>query len=377
MRPGRADTTRAPTDTGFPVLVTGGAGFLGVAVVRRLRAAGRQVTVVDDGSAGTLRRLREFADDADVVHHRTSVCDADAVAELHHAVRPWAVIHLAAKHFIPECERDPGETGRVNVDGTASLLAAWRAHRPQRFVFASSAAVYADSTRPLSERSRCAPPTLYGRTKLAGERMVHRHAARRGVAALSVRLFNLYGPGPTVEHLVPTALAQARAGGPLRLGDLRTVRDYVYVEDAADAVLALLAQGATGRVNVGTGRGTAGRDVVAGILEILGLPGTAVFDPARTRACDSPAVVADIRRLRTLLPAWRPVQLHEGLSRTARSPDQEGLRRTARAPDPRQRVVSRERGTGPGPAAEASPAAPAGGPEGVPSAAPRPPGGAG
>ncbi|GAA3775104.1 NAD-dependent epimerase/dehydratase family protein [Plantactinospora mayteni] len=344
------------------MLVTGGAGFLGIAVVRRLRAAGQSVAVLDDGSAGTLRRLHAFADDAGVVHHLTSVCDADAVAELHRAVRPWAVVHLAARHFIPECERDPQETARVNVAGTASLLAAWRAHRPQRFVFASSAAVYADSTGPLSERSRCAPRTVYGHTKLEGERMVHRQAARRGVAALSVRLFNLYGPGPTADHLVPTALAQARAGGALHLGDLRTIRDYVYVEDAADAVVALLARDVTGRVNIGTGRGTAGQEVVASILEILGVTGTVARDPARTRARDSLAVVADVRRLRAILPAWRPVPLREGLLRTARTA----------AVEPRHPIVSRGYRAASGPAAAASSAAPAGGPAVVSPAVPQP-----
>ncbi|AVT41152.1 NAD(P)-dependent oxidoreductase [Plantactinospora sp. BB1] len=367
MGPGRASTARPVTVAGSPVLVTGGAGFLGIAVVRRLRAAGQSVAILDDGSAGTLRRLHAFADDAGVVHHRVSICDADTVAELHRAVRPWAVVHLAAKHFIPDCERDPEETARVNVSGTASLLAAWRAHRPRRFVFASSAAVYADSTGPLSERSRCAPCTVYGETKLTGERLVHRHAARHGVAALSVRLFNLYGPAPTADHLVPTTIAQARAGGGLHLGDLRTVRDYVFVEDAADAVVALLTRGATGRVNVGTGRGSTGREVVAGILEVLGLSGTVARDPARTRVSDSPAVVADIRRLRALLPAWRPVPLREGLARTVRLP----------AVEPRHGAVSGAYRTASDPAPAARSKAPADGPATAPPAVGRPPGGAG
>jgi UDP-glucose 4-epimerase len=364
MEPDRAAALAA---AGRPVLVTGGAGFLGVAVVRRLRAAGHPVAVLDDGSAGTQGRLRAFAGDAGVSHHRASICDADAVAELHRGVRPWAVVHLAAKHFIPDCERDPQETGWVNTAGTASVLAAWRAHRPERFVFASSAAVYADSAGRLSERSRLAPGTVYGRTKLAGERMVHRHAARSGVGALSVRLFNLYGRGPTADHLIPTVLAQARAGGALRLGDLRTVRDYVYVEDAADAVVALLAGGATGAVNIGTGRGTAGREVVASILDILGVAGTAALDPARTRAWDSPAVVADVGRLRALLPAWRPVPLREGLLRTTRRA----------AVEPRRGAVSRGHRTAPGPAAAARSAAPAGARAAARPAAPRPPAGAG
>ena len=298
------------------VLVTGGAGFLGVAVVRRLRRAGHPVAVLDDGRAGTLHRFRQLGDDPGVSLHPADVCDPVAVAGVHALVRPWAVVHLAAMHFVPECERQPALMRRINGGGTACMLDAWARHRPNRFVFASSAAVYAATGAPLPETAPVAPRNGYGWSKVVAENMVQHRAARAGVTALIVRLFNLYGPAPTTAHLIPTVLAQAHRGGPVRLGDLSTVRDYVFRDDAADAVVALLGCGVAGVVNIGTGAGTSGAELVGELGRVLGRRLELAFDPARVRPRDHPYLVADPGRLRGLLPRWQPLPLAEGLRRT-------------------------------------------------------------
>jgi UDP-glucose 4-epimerase len=238
------------------------------------------------------------------------------VAGLHALVRPWAVVHLAAMHFVPECERRPALMHRINGGGMACMLDAWAAHRPDRFVFASSAAVYAATGTPLSETAPLAPCTEYGRSKVAAENLLRHRAARAGVVALVVRLFNLYGPAPTTAHLIPAVLAQVRGRGPLRLGDLTTVRDYVYRDDAADAIVALLVRGVGGVVNVGTGTATSGAELVVELGRVLGHRLEPVLDPARLRSLDHPYLVADLDRLSGLLPRWRPLPLAEGLRRT-------------------------------------------------------------
>ncbi len=310
------------------VLVTGGAGFLGIPVVRRLRLLGHPVAVLDDGSAGTLPRLTVFADDPGVRVHRADVADAVAVGRVCARERPWGVAHLAARHFLPDCERTPDSTWRVNTEGTRALLQALAAHPPKRFLLASTADVYAPSDRPHREDDAIGPHTAYGRSKRAAELLAEEACAALGCRCTVARLFNLYGPFPTVRHLIASVLSQAALGDRLALGDLHTVRDYVYVEDAADAVVALLCQGNGGTVNVGTGTATRGHEVVALVSALLGRTLVTSVDAARLRAADRPSLVAATGRLAAVLPRWSATALREGLARSIRE------QRAAASPGP-------------------------------------------
>lgn len=304
-----------------PVLVTGGAGFLGVPLVRLLRSAGHPVAIVDDGSGGTSHRLARFAGDAGVLRHDVDICDGDALADICAAVRPWAVVHLAARHFLPSCESDAAATMRVNVGGTARLVSAWRAHRPRRVVLASTADVYAPSGQRIAEHAPVTPRTAYGRSKLAAEHLVRRAGAADGVRVVVVRPFNLYGAEPTTPHLIPEICAQMASGDRLRLGDLTTVRDYLYVDDAAAAFTRLLLGQASGTCNLGTGRGVSGIRLLAMIGELSGRRLTADVDPARLRRKERAHLVADTTRLRRALGDFRPIDIRQGLRRVLDSLD--------------------------------------------------------
>jgi UDP-glucose 4-epimerase len=131
-------------------------------------------------------------------------------------------------------------------------------------------------------------------------------------------LFNLYGPFPTVQHLIASVLSQAARGDRLVLGDLRTARDYVYVEDAAGAVVALLRQGTEGTINVGTGMATPGHEVVRLVSALLGRTLVTSVDATRLRTTDRPSLVAATGRLATALPQWSAMALREGLARSIR-----------------------------------------------------------
>ncbi|MEU8133031.1 NAD-dependent epimerase/dehydratase family protein [Streptodolium elevatio] len=284
-------------------------------MVALLRSAGHPVAVVDNGSGGTSHRLARFAEDPGVRRHDIDICHPTAVADACAAERPWAVVHLAARHFLPSCEGDVRETQHVNVGGTGRLLAAWRAHTPVRFVFASTADVYAPSSGASAERSAVSPRTAYGRSKLAGEHMVRRAGAVRGVGVIVVRPFNLYGPEPTTPHLIPEIYRQMARGDRLRLGDLTTVRDYLHADDAASALVRLLNGTASGTWNLGTGRGTSGHGLLALAGELSGRELTADLDPSKVRANERAHLVADTTRLRRTLPDFRPTTLCEGLRR--------------------------------------------------------------
>ncbi len=291
-----------------PVLVTGGAGFLGIPLVRRLRQRGLPVVVLDNGSAGTLHRLAEFRDDPGTRCCVVDLCDRVRLRGAVARTEPVAVAHLAALHFIPGCERTPDRTEEVNVAGTQNLLAC--VPKPARFLMTSTAAVYAPSARPHREEDELGPIEVYGRCKLAAEDLVRE---QRGPDVTVARLANLYGTGDPHPHLIPEILRQAKTADVLRLGALNESRDYLHVEDAADAVTRLLVDAPTGTYNVGTGRATTG----ARLLEIIGdLTGRALvgeLDPARLRAAPRPTCTVDPGLIARVLPGWAPRPLVDGL----------------------------------------------------------------
>jgi UDP-glucose 4-epimerase len=296
------------------VLVTGGGGFLGVRVVHRLRAAGHPVTVVDDGSAGTWLRLKELDADPGTDVRPLDVRRRAELAAICMEQRPWAVVHLAGRHFIPYCEEHPQETWQINVEGTRSLLDALSAAPPSWFVLASTADVYQESARPHSEYDPVGPPAVYGRSKMTAERLVERAASCWGGRAAITRLFNLYGPGDTVDHVIPTIVRQAVMSDRLQLGDITTVRDFVHVDDTAAAITSLMDQEAQGIFNVGTGVPTSGEVLVELIGEMLGKSLSVTQDQRRLRPHNRRYLVADIRRLTRKLPWWPTIELERGLS---------------------------------------------------------------
>lgn len=243
------------------MVVTGAAGFLGVHVITQARRRGSQVVAVDDGSAGTWQRLEAFQDDEGVRCCKVDICDLDALTDVWPTSGPADVVHLAARHFIPECQANPLAARRINVQGTANVLAMAETRAARRFILASTADVYAAGNEPHDEDSPVSPVTVYGQTKAQAESLVAAAASRSPKTSfLCARLFNLYGSDPTVEHLIPAIIKQATAGSLVRVGNLQSIRDYVYVEDAAKALTELLSGPASGAVNIGTGPAPAGTE---------------------------------------------------------------------------------------------------------------------
>lgn len=299
------------------VLVTGAAGLIGTPVVRRLLDHRYRVVAVDDGSAGTLRRLNEFSRNADVVVRVLDIRRRTELRRLIAAEQPWAVVHLAARHFIPDCERSPDMTLDVNVLGTQHLLDACAVYPPQRLVFASSADVYATSATPHTEDDPVAPQGVYGCSKLLGEWLLHDQEPRlSGCAFVIARLFNVYGPGDPHAHLLPEVLRQAQRGAVLHLGDVGAARDFVYVDDVAEALVALLLTARPGVFNVGTGLPVLGRELVNLVAELTDRRLEIHLDPRRLRRQSRPVSCAVPYRLRALLPSWPRTPLREGIQRT-------------------------------------------------------------
>lgn len=298
-----------------PVLVVGGAGFVGHHLVARLLDDDRHVVVIDNLSRGSLERFGPRLGDGRLDVVRGDVTDAVLVREIVAGVRPAVVFHLAALHFIPYCAAHPSETMLVNVVGTQLVLDALAAVPDARFVMASTADVYAASDAPHREDDPIEPTNVYGASKRACEELLaiarRRDPSRRLLAA---RLFNVFGSGETNPHVLPDVLEQVRHGGAVRLGNLEPRRDYVHARDVADAFVRLATyEGGETVFNVGTGAGTSVRELVATLGDVLGRPLRIEQDPERVRPIERMHLVADAGRARREL-GWAPrLDLRDGL----------------------------------------------------------------
>ena len=298
-----------------PMLVIGGAGFVGHHLVPRLLDDDHDVVVIDNLSRGSLERFGPYLGDARLGVVRGDVTDAVLVRQVIAEVRPAVVFHLAALHFIPYCAAHPSETLLVNVVGTQLVLDALAAVPDARLVFASTADVYAASAKPHREDDPIETNNVYGASKRTCEELFavarRRDAARRIVSA---RLFNVFGTGETNPHVLPDILAQVREGSVLRLGRTEPRRDYVHARDVADALVRLAAyEGLNSVFNVGTGVGTSVRQLVDTLGDVLGRRLRIEQDPERVRPIERMHLVADIERARREL-GWTPrLGLREGL----------------------------------------------------------------
>jgi UDP-glucose 4-epimerase len=282
-------------------LVTGGAGFVGLPLVCRLVEAGVEVIVLDDLSRGHRSMLPAGAEL--VV---ADIRDDGRVQSTLDRVRPSVVVHLAALHFIPDCDRDADATMAINADATAFLAAEARDRGVERFVFASTAAVYAPSAVHHAESDELKPIDVYGRSKLEAEKRLR--AIFTDERLVVARLFNVIGPGETNPHLVPEIIRQAITAGRLKLGLMDSIRDYVHVDDVSFALQQATLGALPEVVNVGTGVGHTAWDVVAAVSGVLGRDLPVEVDPDRLRPVDRPHLVADVTELRHAT-TWKPRDL--------------------------------------------------------------------
>lgn len=289
-------------------LVTGGAGFIGSNLVRRLVAAGARVRVFDNLASGRLENLAGVADDIEFV--RGDLRDAAAVRAALRGIR--CVFHAGALASVQASVDDPATTHEVNVTGTLNVLLAARDAGAERVVFSSSASVYGDSSAmPQREDMRPAPLSGYALSKLAGEHYGQVFHGLYGLKFFALRYFNVFGPrqDPASHYaaVIPLFLRAYLAGRqPVIYGDGEQTRDFTYVEDVISANLACLAapDGAAGAAyNIAYGDRISVNDLARQIARLAGQPFAPVYAPAR--AGDIRESQADASRARRIL-GWRP-----------------------------------------------------------------------
>jgi UDP-N-acetylglucosamine/UDP-N-acetyl-alpha-D-glucosaminouronate 4-epimerase len=303
------------------VLVTGGAGFIGSNLARRLLERGDDVRVLDNFSTGNRRNLADVADELEIVEG-----ELRSYERVHNATRGIEIVyHQGALPSVPRSVQDPLTTSAVNVEGTLNVLLAARDEGVRRVVFASSSSVYGNTgTLPRVESQFPDPIAPYAVSKLAAERYCISCARVYGLETVTLRYFNVFGPhqDPTSQYaaVVPRFIAAIDAGEAVPIhGDGEQSRDFTYVDNVVEAnVLAAEAAEASGRVlNIATGEPRSVNALADVIGEVLGKPVEKEYLPERTGDVrDSWADVAEARRLL----GWEArVALEEGLRLTAES----------------------------------------------------------
>jgi len=241
------------------------------------------------------------------------------------------VIHLAGPPSVAASWRDPVGCVRAHVEGTANVLEACRAGGIRRFVYLSSAEVYAaGQTAPVSEESRVKPRSPYGAAKLAAEHLVDAYGEGCGMAACILRLFSVFGPRQRAG-VVDEICRRALAGGPVELEAPGVVRDFCFVDDVVEAVLRAARATADGGVrtfNIGRGEGLSVGALAARAQEVLGAPGGVRqgSGPHRPAGTDVSSLVADARRALRDLGWSASTSLEDGLRRTFASMKIEAVR---------------------------------------------------
>jgi UDP-glucose 4-epimerase len=293
-------------------LVTGGAGFLGAALANRFVAGGHRVHALDDLSNGDASRL-----DPRVEFTKGDVDNVPLLWSLLQNVD--CAYHLAARVSVPQSILYPREYARVNVGGTVSLMEAMRDTGVGRVIFTSSGAIYGNQSRqPAREDDPPRPDSPYAVSKWSAEQYIRTIGDLWGLETVALRIFNAYGPGQSlpVSHapVVPRFLQQALTGGSLIVfGDGMQTRDYVFVDDVVDALVA--AATTTGLdnaiINVGSGRETSVNELIACMERVLGRRVNVLVNPEKPGGV--PRLTADINRAAKLLKFQPKVDLEEGL----------------------------------------------------------------
>ncbi|CAA7613565.1 UDP-glucose 4-epimerase [Candidatus Terasakiella magnetica] len=292
-------------------IVTGGAGFIGSHLVERLLDDGHIVTIIDNFANGRPDNLLPVKDRAGLTVKALDVADHDAIRPLFEGV-DW-VFHLAAlADIVPSIQR-PFDYHHANVDGTMSVLEAARAAGVKRFVYAASSSCYGlPEVTPTPESAPAQPMYPYALTKWVGEQYVMHWAQTYQLPAVSLRLFNVFGPRHRTTGAYGAVfgvfLAQKLAGRPYTVvGDGSQTRDFTFVTDVVDAFVTAAASDVAGEImNVGSG----GTYSVTRLVDLLG--GPRIHIPKRPGEPD--CTFADTAKIRRLL-GWTPkVRFEDGVA---------------------------------------------------------------
>src|SRR3990167_6029521 len=292
------------------VLITGGAGFIGSHLVNRLVEDGYKVTVADDLSRGTLENVNVKAD-----FEKIDVT-SKSFLKLVIKFKPDAIFHFAAQSDIGQSLKDPQKDISINFLATQTLLDQAKVLKIKKIIFASSAAVYAESKKmPIKEEDLKEPISLYGVSKLCSEYLLRNYHKIHGLPYASLRFANVYGErqdsrseGGVVAILIDKILKKDKA---IIFRDGTQTRDFIYVDDVVSACLLALNNDVIGEFNIGTESETSVLDLYSKLLKISGSRSNKMFRTAPNLEVKRSALSFQKYKKKT---NWRPrINLGYGL----------------------------------------------------------------
>jgi UDP-glucose 4-epimerase len=286
------------------VLLTGGTGFVGANLARRLLHDGHQLhLLVRPGYQSW--RIEDLRPDLRL--HELHLHDTDAAARLIHQVRPEWVFHLAV-YGAYSWQTDWEQMVRTNIQGTMSLLSACLKPGFEAFVNTGSSSEYGFKDHAPAESEPLEPNSHYAVTKAAATLFCRQTAQKQQVHLPTLRLYSVFGPYEDPGRLLPMLIVRGLKGELPPLADPEVARDFVYVDDVVEAYLlaATIPTSEWGPIyNVGTGAQTTLREAVAVAREIMGIAAEPVWNAMPNRAWDAQVWISDNRKLRAQL-GWQP-----------------------------------------------------------------------
>ena len=316
------------------LIVTGGAGFIGSAVVRQAIGQGHQVVNLDALTyAACLENIADVADSPDYWFEHVDIRNRDTLDKVFATHHPDAVMHLAAESHVDRSIDGPGDFIETNINGTYNMLEAARTYwvnngRSDRFRFhhISTDEVYGTLGKEglFTEETAYAPNSPYSASKAASDHLARAWMETYGLPVVMTNCSNNYGPYHFPEKLIPVVILNALEGRPIPVyGKGENIRDWLYVEDHADALLTVLQKGAPGRsYNIGGDNEVRNIDLVKMICALLDekRPAAQPFANQITFVTDRPGhdlrYAIDATRIATEL-GWQPsVTLKQGLEKT-------------------------------------------------------------
>lgn len=307
----------------MPVILSGAAGFIGSATLEVLLGKYSKVVGIDNLYSSALSNVRNLLETGKLIFIEVDVSDFESLWEkiryMVNGENVEGIVHLAAIVNVAEVHVNPRLALKVNVIGTQNMLELARLLDVERFVFASSAAVYGEPQYlPVDESHPLTPTNLYGLSKLMGEQLVMRYGDDYGIKPIILRYFNVYGPrmrpGQYSGVIYRFIKSLVNRNKPVIYGDGKQTRDFVYVYDVAKANLKGLESKYVGVLNIGTGVETSINKLYELICNTIGVD----LEPLREkpRPGDVKRSVADISKAREFL-GWSPdTSLEEGIKKT-------------------------------------------------------------
>ncbi len=308
------------------VVVTGGAGFIGSHLSKKLVSLGAKVRIIDDMSGGVAANIDPIRSDIEFVE--ASILDTPALAKVLHGAD--IIYHEAALASVPASIERPRAYHDVNIDGTVNVLETARAENVNRVVFASSSSVYGDQPKlPKHEDDPSDPLSPYAMQKLTGEYLMDVWSRCYGLTTISLRYFNIFGPGQAANSAYAAVIAAFATGlfegnVPRIHGDGGATRDFTFIESVVQAnlragsidsnVLKTKLDGKPAIFNVANGVKTSVLELAEGMIKAIGVDCTPAFGPVR--AGDVLHSVADVSKARDVLGFDPSVSLQDGLNQT-------------------------------------------------------------